>query len=339
MRTFFVIITLLYTAYFAKTLVLPVFVAAFLSLSTAPIARTIQSLFIPRAIASAITVIIVISIFVLLAVTISDPLQNWIARIPSATIDISNELEEIAQPLDDFVAGSPAANRSAYDQIIGSAASKMMGLVAQSTPGLIAEILATFVLMYFFLAYGNGILRSLVEIRDTFKDKKIAVEIVRNIQTEISYYLLVIFVINCLLGACVGVTLWLIGVQDPVLWGTLVVALNFAPYIGPFIMSLILIFVGIVEYDSIFLIFTPVTIYLFFNLLECQFITPTALGARLKLNPMIVLVWLFVWGWIWGAAGFLIGVPMLVCLKILAQRMGVFGDWIHLLEKNINSNE
>ncbi len=66
---------------------------------------------------------------------------------------------------------------------------------------------------------------------------------------------------------------------------------------------------------------TVVSIYLLLNLIESQFVTPTLLGKRFNLNPLVIFVWLVFWGWLWGGMGLLIGVPLLVCINILVDRL------------------
>lgn len=327
----FVVLALGYTAYLASALVLPFFVALFFAMSLAPVARVLtEKLKFPRPFASVLTMFIAMSLVAFVALLISEPLERWVDRFPQATQNIADQIDEISEPLDP-TSNDEGAEMSA--EIISDASNAILSILATGTPVLLAQIAATIILIYFYLSYGEDILRRLVAIRDTFAEKKITVEIVRSIQDDLSYYLLVILIINSLLGLVVFAMFEIAGIEDAMLWGFLAGLLNFAPYLGPFVMCLVLIGVGLIEYTTLFGIFLPVMLYMSANLLEANFITPTVLGKRLKLNPLVVLIWLFVWGWIWGAAGFLLGVPMLVALKIISQQTGFLGNWIHLIEE------
>ncbi len=327
-----VTLAVLYTAYLAKSLLLPIFIALFLAMSLSPITVRMDALKIPRSISSLLTLSLTVTFVVFIVISISGSLEDWVKQVPEATTNISEQISELSKPIDELTASADDDSKTS-EKLIDKVTAALMAVLASGTPVLLAQVLATFVLCYFFLTYGEDILRKIVRIRETQSEKKITVEILRTIQTDISYYLLVILVINLGLGLSVWLTFSVIGIKDPVLWGTLATLLNFTPYLGPLFMALILLGVGLIEYDALLMICMPMLVYMSLNLVEANFVTPAILGKKLKLNPLIVLLWLFLWGWIWGAAGLLLGVPMLVCFKIIAQQLNLFGKWIHLIEE------
>jgi predicted PurR-regulated permease PerM len=92
---------------------------------------------------------------------------------------------------------------------------------------------------------------------------------------------------------------------------------------GPIITLMILSLAGITQYGMERVALLPVAIYFDINLLEAQFITPTVLGRHMRLNPLILILWLLVWGWLWGPAGLLLAVPLLVCLKLAPGQLNI----------------
>ena len=76
----------------------------------------------------------------------------------------------------------------------------------------------------------------------------------------------------------------------------------------------------------------PAAGYLVLHVLESQLFTPLVLGRTMRINPLAIILWLLVWGWLWGVAGLLVAVPMLVCLKIVAERLEGGAPWARLLE-------
>ncbi|WP_265113062.1 AI-2E family transporter [Vibrio parahaemolyticus] len=119
---------------------------------------------------------------------------------------------------------------------------------------------------------------------------------------------------------------FVLGLEDPFLWGAFAGVMNFAPYLGPVISMVSFGFVAYLQLDSVSFMLTVVSIYLLLNLIESQFVTPTLLGRRFNLNPLVIFMWLVFWGWLWGGMGLLIGVPLLVCINILADRLALCGS-------------
>lgn len=332
-----IIFAIVCVAVFAKTLVLPIILALFLAMGVSPLSSKLKKCGIPTSLSALMALSLLICVIAIIVSLTIEPLEKWITKLPEATRIISENIRAFSVSIDDATSLSASTNNtesSVSSSLMNVATTGAFSMVASSTPIIIAHIFVTLVLSYFFLIYGEEILRKTITLRDTFSEKRITIEIARSIQTDISCYLLVISIINLALGFSVFVVFSIVGIKDPVLWGVLAMTLNFAPYLGPMIMSVVLLCLGIVEYDNLWLAVMPFTLYIILNMLEASAVTPIVLGKRLRLNPLVVLIWMFTWGWIWGAAGFLIGVPLLVCFKIIAQRMDFFGNWIQLLEDN-----
>ncbi|MCV6036355.1 AI-2E family transporter, partial [Escherichia coli] len=153
-----------------------------------------------------------------------------------------------------------------------------------------------------------------------------AVELVQALQKDLSRYIGTITLVNAGLGLCVGLVFFVLGLEDPFLWGAFAGVMNFAPYLGPVISMVSFGFVAYLQLDSVSFMLTVVSIYLLLNLIESQFVTPTLLGRRFNLNPLVIFMWLVFWGWLWGGMGLLIGVPLLVCINILADRLALCGS-------------
>ena len=124
-------------------------------------------------------------------------------------------------------------------------------LVLSGTPQAVASIISVTILVYFLLASGDVFLRKLVTVIPTFHDKKRAVEITRQIETDISFYLLNFTMVNVGLGVAMAVVTALLGIPNPLLWGALVAVLNFVPYVGAITSMAILAMVGVQTFDSL----------------------------------------------------------------------------------------
>ena len=189
------------------------------------------------------------------------------------------------------------------------------------------------ILIYFLLVYGENGLRRVVEVAPSLSDKRRTVAVVRSVQAELSRYVLTITSINIALGVAATALFYALGVEDYLLWGAMAALLNFAPYLGPLVGFLLMLAVGLLQFDQAGAQLAPAAGYLALNILESQAITPMILGRNFSLNPPIILIWLLLWAWLWGMAGLLLAVPLLVCFKVLLAHHPNYGHWARALER------
>jgi predicted PurR-regulated permease PerM len=204
----------------------------------------------------------------------------------------------------------------------------------RAAPGVLALIGAVILLSYFFVVYGVALQRQIIASLPDRQQKKLTAHILQTIETELSNYVLTISIINTVLAALLTLALWWLGLDlgDALLWGAIGGILNFAPYVGPVIGVVLLSLVGVVAFDQPGQIILPPLIYLGLQLLESEVITPMIVGQRWSISPLVILLWLLFCGWLWGIAGLLLAVPMLVCFKIVSQRVPGMAAWSEMIE-------
>ena len=156
-----------------------------------------------------------------------------------------------------------------------------------------------------------------------FEHKRAAVETVRQIQTSVSVYLGTITIINTCLGAGAALILYLLDMPNPILFGVMVGMLNFAPYIGPIVSGVLLLFISSLNFAGLTQVLLPPFLVMVLNVLEGQFITPTVAGHRLALSPVAVFLSILLWGWMWGVVGILIAVPLRGCRELGCDPLSV----------------
>jgi predicted PurR-regulated permease PerM len=186
-------------------------------------------------------------------------------------------------------------------------------------------------LLFFFMASGDTLLRRLVEVLPHFDEKRRVVSMVMEIDDNISRYLLTISMMNVLVGLLNGVAVWLLGMPDPLLFGTLAFFLNYIPIIGPFTGIVIFFFLGVFTFPSIWHAFIPAGIYLGIHILEGETVTPMLLARRFTLNPVIVISSLLFWDWLWGIPGALLSTPLLAVMKIVCDHIEALAPLGHLI--------
>jgi predicted PurR-regulated permease PerM len=177
------------------------------------------------------------------------------------------------------------------------------------------------VLLYFLLASGDLFLRKLIKVLPTFKDKKRAVEIAREVESNISTYLFTVTLINAGVGVAVGVGVWLLKMPNPVLWGVIACVLSYIPYLGALVGVGILGLAALLVFDDLGHALAVPAVYLAVSFVEGNFITPLVLGRRLTLNPVVIFVGILFWFFLWGIPGALLAVPTLAVFKIVCDHV------------------
>jgi predicted PurR-regulated permease PerM len=186
---------------------------------------------------------------------------------------------------------------------------------------VIAGLLVMIALLFFLLASGDTLLRQAVTIAPRLGDKRRVVEIVRETEDDISYYLLTVSMINAGLGVAVGAAMYILGMPNAPLWGVMAGVFNFVPFLGAVTGIGIVGLVALLTFDQAWSIFLPPLSYLGLTSIEAQFVTPALLARRLTLNPVAVFLALIVWTWMWGIAGALLAVPLLATFKICCDHV------------------
>lgn len=319
------LIAVFYTLYFARALFIPIFFAIILSLLLAPAVEAMTRFQVPRAVGSAVVLIVLVALVAAAFSVFYQPAAGWIEGAPSSLNRIERKLRFIKEPVkkigeatksvEEITEVAPAPRGSTV--AVGKPG--MLNMLIYETSELIFGIATMLILLYFLLASGDLFLRKVINALPKLKDKKQAVGIARRVEQDISVYLYTIVTINICLGVLVGAALYLLGMPNPFLWGAMAGLVNFIPYLGPMVGITVVAIVALLTFDNVYQALLPPLAYLVIDGLEGNFVTPMILGRRLLLNPVVIFLALIFWGWIWGVAGALIAVPIVVILKIICD--------------------
>ncbi|MFC3653071.1 AI-2E family transporter [Dyella humi] len=316
-------LALLYTVTLVKALIIPLVLAAFIGLALNPIVARGTRHHIPRWLGASVLMASLIAGIASGISMLTQPAMGWLHSAPSQIRSFIPKLEHFTRPLEaagratqTLVNGHPAlAAQNPSDVAIS------VWDVLANAPKVLAAVLTVLLLVFFFLIYGDLILRRLVEIAPSFGYKRHAVSIVRGIQTEVSRYILTTVVINASLGITTAGMLYLLHMPDPLLWGTVAMFANFIPYVGAIVTTTTLLFVGLIHFEVFPAALLPALCFACITAVEGNLITPMILGRRMRVSPIAILIWLLIWGWLWGVPGALLAVPMLTSAKLIAERV------------------
>lgn len=323
------ILACLYTLYVAQPLILPIIGAIVLKIVLAPMLRLLVRLRIPRHLGAAVIVSALFGGLVFGLYSLWEPVGEWRLRMPQFLYEMEIKLEALRRPVEEVTRASEEVERIANLEMMGDGEEQVV-VMTQSLPARIvagirdlwAQILVVFILLYFLLASDSQFKEKLVRVMPTLTQKKRVVTILRQVEREVSTYLLTITVINLGLGCAIGIALHLAGVPNAAVWGVMAALLNYLPYVGALIGATLVAVVSLLSFDTLGAALVPPAIYIGLNVLESQFVTPNVLGQRFTLNPVIIFTTVVFWGWLWGAWGALMAVPILVVLKAFSDHVG-----------------
>jgi predicted PurR-regulated permease PerM len=211
--------------------------------------------------------------------------------------------------------GGSAERGSSSGLAVPGVASRVFGMTTSVLTGLLEVLL----LVWFLLASGELFMRKLVHVLPGFGDKKRAVEVVHETEAAVSRYMLVSLLMYLAEGVLVWLTAWLLGLPTPMLWGVLTVLLEFVPYLGGAIMTILLTIVGLATFDSLGRALLAPGVYLVISAIQNNFASAFAYGRGLRLNPVAVLVAVMIWYAMWGIPGAFLAVPIIAAAKVLAD--------------------
>jgi predicted PurR-regulated permease PerM len=320
------ILAVFYTTYFLRSVLLPIVLAWLLSYLLRPIVRTLARIKIPTLLGAAFILITLLSAITLGVSALAAPAAGWLAKAPAGLQELQYKLMPMKQSMAEVAKASGEIEKLATPDSSSKLAVEVKRrpiteTLYVRTPEFITSLVLLLILLFFLLAYDGVFIGKLIKLLPTLSDKKRAVSIAQEIESQVSRYLFTVTVINCCLGVAVGTTVGLLGLRNPVMWGALVAILNFVPYLGALTGIICMTIGAILSFDSLGYALTFPAVYLGFGTLEGNFITPWVMGRSLTLNPVIILLSLVFWGWMWGIVGVILAVPILAAFKIFCAHL------------------
>ncbi len=320
------ILALFYTMYFMRSILLPIVLALLLSYLLRPIVRALARAKIPTPLGAAL---ILIALFISIGSGMSAlaaPVAGWLEKAPSGLQELERKFMPMKKSMTQVAQATGEIEKLATPDSPTKTAVEVKRhpiteMLYMRTPEFIASALLLLILLYFLLAYDGVFVAKLIKLMPRLSDKKRAVSIAHEIESHISRYLLTVTMINSCLGLAVGTTVGLLGLRNPVMWGVMVAVLNFVPYLGALTGIICMTIGATLSFDSLSYALVFPAIYLLFSALEGNFVTPWVMGRSLTLNPVIILLSLTFWGWMWGIAGVILAVPILAAFKIFCAHI------------------
>lgn len=311
----------------ARPLLLPVTIAIVFTFVLAAPVRAMRRAGIHEYVGAGIVIAAALGVIVVLGMLIAAPAAAWWSRAPL----IVHELIEAVQRWRDalFPYATPAALARAPTALpvpdpLGEQLAiegwTFTRLAIGETISFGVSAAATLILLYFLLASEHWLVARTVAAFRRPRTRALVLSGFRQAQRDIGRFISTMSIVNVGLGVATGLALWLIGLPNPVLWATTTAVLSFVPYLGPLLITVLLLLAGSVTFGTGVEMLGPPVAFLVLHGIEANFLSPLIMGHRLRLSPVFVFLSVLVWGWLWGLAGAFIAVPLLLALRAVCKR-------------------
>ena len=335
-----------YVLHWASAVFIPLLLGLMFSYAFTPVVNRMVATGLPRGVASAILLFGIVGGLGTLGYRLADDAVALVERMPETaqklrraieqrhkgssegTIDkvqkAATELELAAQA--SAGATAPAAPPRGVTKVqIEKPHFDVKEYLLDSSAALAAaagQAVVVFFVTFFLLASGDTFRRKMVKIAGpTFGQKKITLQALDEIDHQIQRYLMVQVFTSAVVGVATWLAFWWMGMSNPGVWGVATFVLNFIPYIGGILVTLAAAVIGFTQFGSLQMGLAVGGVAIVINSIEGYILTPWLTGKASRMNPVAVFVGVLAWGWIWGAWGLLLGVPILMVVKTVCDRV------------------
>jgi len=308
---------------------LPLTAAIVIAITLVPLLEWLERRGLPSLLAALIALLsFVMLINAALAIVVL-PAAGWFAQLPDTLPRIQSNIAPLIdfytafQSFVDRTLQSVASGTEATAQAMAAQApTSVVDYFISAAPAAAIQLFFALLVVFFFLSSWTRLRRGTIRRRGSFDGALRTARLIQNVVDATADYLGTITLINVMLGLFVAALLWLIGMPSALMWGGLVTLCNYVPYLGPIIAAILLGLGGLMTFDAIGLALLPPLMFIAIHTIEANFVTPLVLGRRLTINPLLILVSLSFWGWVWGAPGALLAVPLLLIFQTILATTG-----------------
>ena len=336
------VLAVLATLRWASAFFIPLMLGFMFSYALSPVVDALERWRIPRALSAAVLILGILGASGAAVYSFRDDAPQLIATLPEARAKLRDsmrrhksgpdsaldtvqkaaaQLEQAAQD------ASPAAahERGVQRVVIEKPRFDVRDHLWTSTMGLaslIGQVTVVTFLTYFLLLSGDTFRRKLVKITGpSLSNKKITVQALDEITSQIQRYLLVQLLASVLVGVTTGLAFWALGLKHAVVWGIAAGVLNLVPYIGSLVVTGGAGLVAFLQFGSIEMALAVGGASLLINTIEGNLLVPWLTSKASRMNPVAVFIGVLAWGWLWGVWGLLLGIPIMMVVKAVCDRV------------------
>ena len=307
---------------------LPTTAALVVAIALVPMLQWFERRGVPPKLAAALCVIIFLLVSLFAIASIVMPAIDWVALIPKRIdrvttalrplIDLYSNLQGFIEKTSSRIATHAPQGRTVRIEDPNS----VLSLITTSVPHVAIQMFFALLVIFFFLAGWTGMRKRTIVSRGSFEGALTTARVIQQVVDATSTYIGTITLINVGMGTLTAIALWVMGMDSPIMWGGIVAVLNYVPYLGPIASVALLGLGGLMTFADPWSALGPPGFFLLLHLIEANAFTPMIVGRKLEINPLLILVSLTFWAWVWGTLGALLAVPLLIIIKTVFAAAG-----------------
>ncbi|MES2958880.1 MAG: AI-2E family transporter [Pseudomonadota bacterium] len=334
----------LWVLHWASALIVPLLLGLIFSYALTPVVDRMVRLHLPRMLAAALVMCSLIGGVGSILYSLSDDAVSMIESLPESAQKLRRGIEsrrsqgkpgaidkvqeaaaEIERAAEQGASPAPAPSRGVTKVQIEKPRFNVKDYLWPGALGLaaaIGQVTVVVFVTFFLLASGDTFRRKMVKIAGpTFGQKRLTLQALDEVDLQIQRYLMVQVFTSALVGAATWLAFLWIGVDNAGVWGVVTFVLNFIPYFGSIIVTGASALLGFVQFGSFEMALLIGGVALLINSIEGYLLTPWLTGRASRMNPVAVFVGVLAWGWLWGIWGLFLGVPILMVIKAVCDRV------------------
>ena len=307
---------------------LPLVAALVVAIALVPLLEWLERRGLPSAAAAFFCVLFFLGVANMAIAAVVVPASNWAAILPKRIglikttvrplVDVYAQLNKSVGELANTIMISKTHART----VTLDTPNSLLSLLTTSAPFVIVQFFFAMLVIFFFLSGWTRARRHTITSRATFDSAMTLARVIQEVVDRTSSYIATITTINVILGCIVAVAVYYVGLPTPLMWGGLVALLNYVPYVGPVGCVLLLALGGLMTFVDPWYAAAPPLIFLGLHLVEANIVTPMIVGRKLTLSPLLILVSLSFWAWVWGTVGAVLATPLLIIIHTVLETAG-----------------
>lgn len=307
---------------------LPVTAALVIAIALVPMLEWLERRRVPSSLSALTCVVLFITVANIAVASIVLPAAEWVRLLPERIGRIRETLAplmEVYSDLERFMNDVVEEFGSASDTprtVAIETPNSLLDIIATSAPFAAIQMFFAILVIFFFLSGWTRMRKRTITGRQSFDGAMTTARAIQQVVDATSTYLGTITMVNIGMGLVVALVLYWLDMPTPLMWGGIVAVLNYIPYLGPIASVLLLALGGLMAFTDPWYAFLPALSFAVIHLIEANLITPMLVGRRLTINPLLILVALSFWAWVWGTTGALLAVPLLIIMKTVLEAAG-----------------